>query len=265
MWRYPFGSGGNRVTTSRTFPAARSASTISSRKFPGCSACSLTPRILTRYARDVKRTAVLVACLTVIPLGAAAQRTRPAAPPVSENVARGRALYAEGLAALEEARWADALGAFRESYALSEAPPALFNVALVLRALGRLREARDALTALIALDGVDPTLRETAVMMRREAAVRIAQLTLDRLPAASEALRLRLDGAPLDDARERPLRLEIDPGEHTLAVAYPGHELFEWRRVVRDGDRINVQIVLRDESTPIWPWLALAGGIAVVA
>src|SRR5688500_7650900 len=60
-----------------------------------------------------------------------------------------REQYRVGLEAMENGRWADALGAFQRSYELEPTVPALFNQGVVLRSLGRLREARDTFARLL--------------------------------------------------------------------------------------------------------------------
>lgn len=218
-----------------------------------------------RYNRNGLRPLLAIAFLAVFATGARAQE--PPSPTPSDPapaVAEARELYARGLAAIEESRWADALGLFERSYALSAAAPALFNQALVLRALGRIRDARDALARLIGRHpDADEAIRMVADLMHAEAAARVAQISLVGLPR-DPGLRLRFDGAPLAVAPERPMRLEVDPGPHTLAVILPDHELFEWRGWIRDGAQESLRIELVEESAPVWPWL-VAGGIALVA
>lgn len=184
----------------------------------------------------------------------------------AQDVERARERYAEGLEALDDSRWAEALGAFGEAYELSRAPPALFNVAVVLRGLGRIREARDTLTQLLELlpEG-DLALREIARTMRAEAAARVAVLTLEDLPAPPRA-QLRLDGEPLADTGQRPLRVELDPGRHALAVTLEGHDPFEWRETLVDGARETVRVELEPSGgMGLWPWIAAGGALLAVA
>jgi tetratricopeptide (TPR) repeat protein len=141
-----------------------------------------------------------------------------AAPP------EARARYQAGLEAMENGRWADALEAFRESYEIFPAAPALFNQGVVLRSLGRLREARDTFARLLdEHEEMDEEARAAANQMGAEVAERIAEIAVDRLPRAGPQLRVRFDGSPLEDDGARPLVLEVDPGEHALTVLAEGY------------------------------------------
>jgi hypothetical protein len=205
--------------------------------------------------------ALLVAAPPVL-VQAQRQRVRQQPVAVDSDVARARELYASGLAAIDDSRWADALGIFRESYTLSPTTPALFNVALVLRALGRVRESRDTFAQLLGALGEADPIHSAASVMRAEAASRVVALILEGLPARGVG-RLRLDGSLVLDPGTRPFVLEADPGTHALAVDAPGYDPFEWRGELRDGQRERVHVVLEEPGAPIWPWLA--GGGALVA
>jgi hypothetical protein len=210
---------------------------------------------VTRLAQRIVALAIALGALS--PSMAAAQRQRDPA------IAEARELYAQGLELVEDGRWADAMEAFRRSYELSAAPPALFNLALALRALGRVREARDRLAELGRLEGIEPTIGDVANVLRLEAASRVAILTIEGLPSV-DGLELRLDGASIDDGA-RPLRLELDPGEHALSVSAPGYAAFEWQRDVDDGEEIDVDVELRVVEPEIWPWIVVGGaGAALV-
>jgi hypothetical protein len=199
---------------------------------------------------------------------ASAQPERAPAPQASAprpaaDVARARELYAAGLALIENGRWADALGTFRESHRLSGALPALFNVALVLRALGRVREARDTLTEVIRLIPAGDPIASLATVMRAEALSRVAAVVLEGVPPRGRA-RIRFDGSPADDGGERPLVLEADPGRHAVTVLAPGHDPFEWQGTLADGERRRLRVELEETGAPLWPWIAAGAALATV-
>lgn len=84
---------------------------------------------------------------------------------------RAREAYQAGLAAADEGRWSDALVQFEEAYTLTGSSVALQNVGLVLRSLGRHREARDVFARLVAEFPDDPGADEN-VRLRDEQAAR---------------------------------------------------------------------------------------------
>lgn len=208
------------------------------------------------------RRGILTIALLALPAIGAAQDEPPqdAAP----NPELAREHYQRGLQAIEDGRWADALEAFQESFRAAPTLPALFNQAVALRALGRMREARDTFARILQdYPDAEELARLSADMMGREANMRIARLEVGGLPEPDPELQLRLDGAPIEDSGERPLVLEVDPGEHTLAVNAPGYELFEWLSDVDDGERVFVRVRLESEGIPIWPFIAGGVGLAI--
>ena len=191
--------------------------------------------------------------------GADLAETAPAPP-------EAREAYQAGLEAMENGRWADALEAFQRSYEIFPAATALFNQGVVLRSLGRLRDARDTFARLLD-DHPDMSeeARNAANEMGAEVAERIAAIEIENLPRASSSLRLRFDGDPLEDEGSRPLLLEVDPGEHSLAVLAEGYEPFEWRDTLADGETGRVRVDLERTGIPFWVWLAAGGGLVIGA
>lgn len=168
---------------------------------------------------------------------------RPASPS-QQDIATARGLYEQGLAYIEELRWEDALHVFEEAYARSGVGAALYNVAAALRALGRHEEARRAIELLLREHPeLDATLRASARTLLAEAEARLATLVLEDLPRDPPPS-VRLDGHVVDDAGERPLRLELDPGTHALFVTAPGMHPFEWRGSLDAGDSESVRVQL---------------------
>ena len=198
--------------------------------------------------------------LIVLVLGTQPARAQDPPPPAA------REAYQDGLAAMENGRWADALAAFRRSYEIFPAAPALFNQGVVLRSLGRLREARDTFARLLdAHPDLSEEARAAANEMGAEVAERIAALEVVNLPRAGPDLRIRFDGEPYQDDGSRPLVVEVDPGEHALAVLAEGYEPFEWRERVGDGETRRVRVALEETGVPIWAWIAAGAGVVVGA
>lgn len=186
------------------------------------------------------------------------------------DVDRARARYAEGLAAVDEARWGDALEAFEASYTLSGVGAALFNVATTLRALGRHVDARAALERLLAAHPeLDPEMRAAADAMLREERARVATLVLAGLPPPP-APRALLDGVEVADDGARPLRLAVDPGPRHVVVTADGRAPFEWRGTLADGaiERVDVRLApaaTGGDDPEILLWILAACGVALAA
>lgn len=199
--------------------------------------------------------------------------TRPAAPSESD-IARARALYARGLTAVDEARWADALSAFEQAYALSGVAAALYNVATTLRALGRHVAAMDALTTLLEEHPeIESPLRQLATTMLDEERARVASLILSLPPAP--APRVLLDGrtvrvgATPDGDRHR-LELAADPGPHHVLVRADGRQPFEWRGALEDGQRLHLDVLLPpaasgSRTAEVVAWIVAIGGAVLAA
>lgn len=191
---------------------------------------------------DASLARALVVALTVVaatPSVAAAQSGGAA------RVSEARELFAAGSRAVDEGRWADAVSLFSRSYEISGVPPALFNLAFALRALGRHVEAKSAFDLLLTRhrDVIEPELRDRAVSLLEEERARIAHVSVEGLANDREYV-LHLDGAMLPDRRERPIRLEVDPGDHSLSVQAEGFRPFHWQRALSAGDEVAVHVSL---------------------
>ena len=175
----------------------------------------------------------------------------PAGDPSPAELSRARDRFAEGTAAAEAGRWADALGAFRDAYTLSGVSAALYNVGTTYRSLGRHVAARDTFEQLLRDHPELPgDTRAEVEGLRNEVAARVAVLELQGLPADGE-LGVRLDGREVEVADERPVVVETEGGRHTVRVTRPAHEPFVWEGAVAEGDRrtIDVELVARPAAT----------------
>ena len=179
-----------------------------------------------------------------------AGRSRPSEADLEE----ARARFAAGQAAIEAGRWADALENFLRAYVLTGASSALYNVGVSLRALGRYWEAREVFDRLLRWHGdrLRGERKRLARQYLQEAASRVATLTLEGLEPSAR-YEIRLDGAAVDDDGQRPLRIEANPGRHTLVVEREGYEPFEWSDSLRDGQHATVRVLLRPVPRPLAP------------
>lgn len=162
--------------------------------------------------------------------------------PSDADVDRARSLFVDGSHDVEGFRWADAIPKFEQSYALSCAPSALYNLAMALRALGRHREARDAFDRLLSEHpDLGGELQSTAETYRREEAARVAVLELAGIEPTVQP-EIHFDGEDVPDPGERPIRIETDAGAHSLIARIPEHQPFVWEGRLGDGQRQTLDV-----------------------
>jgi hypothetical protein len=197
-----------------------------------------------------RATAAIAVIVALAPALAAAEPHRwpgPKGEPAQASIDEARARYSAGNRAVEAGRWADALGDFERSYALSGVSAALFNLATTLRALGRHVEARDAFDQLLsAHPDADPGQREKARALRDEEQGRIATLTLEDLPPKADVT-VSIDGRKAADDGSRPLVVELDPTRHELRVERAKHKPMQWRGPFSDGEKRTLTVKLEPE------------------
>ncbi len=200
---------------------------------------------------------VLATCVAVLSLASLASAQRVVVPGpeggTTGDIGRARDQFANGTTAAEEGRWVDALGAFRESYRLSGIAAALYNAATTYRSLGRYLDSRDTFDQLLREHpDLGEEMADDARRLRAEVGARVASLEVEGLPEPGDDLRLRLDGSAVTDAGDRPLILEIDPGQRAFGVDRDRHEPFLWEGNVADGarERIMVELIALPESGP---------------
>jgi hypothetical protein len=216
---------------------------------------------------------LVLAVLAVLafPSGSEAQRfARPLGPPGQDAMEEGGRLYEEGRQAVDEYRWSDAIEPLLQAYRLTGAAVALYGLGLAFRAIGRVRDARDAFDQLLEDHAaeLDESMREQALEMHAEAAASVAVIALGELGGVGEQ-RIQLDGSAVDDDGERPLPLETDPGAHAVRVDRDGHVPFQWEGTLTVGERVPLEVTLEPEAPPLWtrPWLwgAVGGAVVVIA
>jgi hypothetical protein len=107
------------------------------------------------------RLAVTVLILALPGVALAQPPEPPDREPTQTQFVEARDLFVRGTSFVENGQWADAITTFSQAYELSGVPPALYNVAFALRALGRHVESRDAFEALLERhrDDLDPEMR----------------------------------------------------------------------------------------------------------
>ncbi|MEJ7732289.1 MAG: hypothetical protein WKG00_24165 [Polyangiaceae bacterium] len=200
-------------------------------------------------------------------LGLASAPATPGAaqplPPTAEERALAGRLADEGLAAFEAGRDEEALDRFARAEGLVHAPPHLLYLARAARRLGRMRAAKGVYQR-IALEPLEPwgpavpaAFARARVDATAELAAleeRIPRVTLQVSGAGSATANVFLDGVPL--ARPTPGDpIEIDPGEHRVAVeAGPGRSAIR-SFVASEGDRLVVELRLpAPDARPTRGW-----------
>jgi tetratricopeptide (TPR) repeat protein len=144
------------------------------------------------------------------------------APARAQDAAAARRSFTEGQRLAAEERWVEALEAFEASLELLERPGTVFNVAAVLIRLGRARDAIRAIERFMEISDPrrDAAMRGNAEQLRAAAEESLQHVTLTvRPPGAS----VEVDGE-LAEGTGAERALILDPGSHTVAVAFEGYE-----------------------------------------
>ncbi len=169
----------------------------------------------------------LMASIAWIPAAMAADPPAAANPPAAEtpppedpNIARAQERKLEGDKAMDTLRYADALTAYNEAYALRPQPALLYNLGRTLEALDRLPEALEKLEAFRTsappeLLAKVPGLKERITNIQK----RVSQLTIKvNVPAARIVVRDAIVGqSPL----EKPLALKS--GKASVLIEAEGY------------------------------------------
>lgn len=161
-----------------------------------------------------------------------------------ESRNEAREAFLRATQAAEEERWADALQGFEQSYVLSGVPVALYNAAMVLRAIGRHKDARDAFDRLLT-DHPDYEGREEAQSLRQEEAARVAIFELANLDPQVDYT-VRLDGRSIEIERGPTADVETDAGPHNIEAEREGYQTFSWDGSIRDGERRRIEVTMEE-------------------
>lgn len=142
--------------------------------------------------------------------------TRGASADEADARTRSRALFVEGVAALEGARARDALPLFEQAYRLFPHYSTLYNIGVCQRSLGQHAAAATSFARYLDEGGMEIPTDERARVAELLAAEeeRVATLTLDVVPNGN----LVIDGSAATP--RKPVHLE--PGTHVLEASKPG-------------------------------------------
>jgi len=187
---------------------------------------------------------------------------------------QARALFDQGLALSDEARWSEALDAFKKSDALVHSASVRINMAVTLRALGRYVEAKRIIEDLLAR-GVDdkplkPASQKDVEKLRDEVVPKIVHVELKRNPSDGS---VEIDGTLFLVAADG--RVELDPGKHVFILRKRGYETvtvtqsLEGREAVVILTAPKLDIAPPPDDRPFykrgWFWATVGGVVAAGA
>ena len=185
----------------------------------------------------LRASALRICCVLVVMASAV-----PGALAQAPDTARARALFETGVARAAEESWAEALSAFRESRAIVERPSTVYNIATTLQRLGRYREAIVAIDDYLRISdpSADAAQREAASGLRATLDRALAHLALTIEPGDA---RVTVDARHVGgEGQQRDVRL--DPGDHVVVVAAPGHAEERIELSLAPGERIERSVRL---------------------
>lgn len=162
---------------------------------------------------------------------------------------QARALFDQGLALSDEAKWSEALEVFKKSDELQHSANVRYNMAVSYRALGRYVEAKRLADDLLK-KGVDdkplkPALEKEVQKLRDEVAPKIVTVAIKRNPPDGT---IEIDGTLQVVGTDG--RIEMDPGKHVFVLKKDGYDTVT---VSKNLEGSEVEVVLTAPKTKIAP------------
>ncbi len=161
----------------------------------------------------------------------------------AETTAAARALFDQGMAAVDAGDHQRGADLFARSIALRDSPVTRTNLALALIELGHIVSASEHLRVAIRTSRPDSRVRILAQRFFDELRPRLGQLRI-AVTGDPELTSVRLDGEPVPEALigvEQP----VDPGDHTVTLLRGETVLTEQRVQVPAGRTVGVTLVAR--------------------
>ncbi len=194
--------------------------------------------------------AVSLAALALAgPAGAA---DPPAGAPPATDKALAEALFRDARALLDEGKVGEACAMLAESHRIEPKPGTILNLASCREKQGWFASAwvayNEAAAVAARAGQADREAFARAQATAMEALLSRVKLEVGEQPAGIE---LRLDGRAIP-AAAREMAIPVDPGEHTIEAAAPGHRPWSIRVEVKAGSRLlPVQVPrLEREAAP---------------
>ncbi|MCA9605173.1 MAG: PEGA domain-containing protein [Myxococcales bacterium] len=159
-----------------------------------------------------------------------------------------RTLFEQGVAALDEGRFADAAELLARSLELRDSAPARFNRAVALRGAGRYLEGVAELERYLeqATEPRHARTREHAAQILEELRAGVAVLELEVVGSPDD---VRVDGETVAAADAR-LELRRDPGGVIIRVARDGYAPIEHTLTLEAGARESLRIDAAESPLP---------------
>jgi hypothetical protein len=195
--------------------------------------------------RHTLRLAALFAALASSRSRAVRAQSAPSTAVTQTDEPAARELFNRGVAALGEARFAEAAGLFEESYRRNPAPVALFNLAFAYRGLGRYLDAAACVRRFLDNPGSTPADRVEAARVELGALERsIARVSLTVRPTTAV---VRVDGRP---ARVIEGSIELDPGRRVIELSLDGFrsERRELQLTAGARETLSIELSLIDDA-----------------
>lgn len=206
--------------------------------------------------------------LAVALLAAPALAQSPEAPPPAPDATleEARRLFREGVDAVKDASWSNALAAFEASAKLRPHATTTFNVGAVERALGRYTRARETFATALAQNQerpgeLAPSLEEEAKGFVAEIDGLVARVAVKLDPPTAA---VAVDGRPLVPARHEPrallagvaepgpgapvgrgaFEIVVGPGAHVFTISRKGYTDAVVNRTFAPGSRTTLSLEL---------------------
>ncbi len=196
----------------------------------------------------------------------------------AERTAAARALFQEGMRAVDAHDWETAADRLRRSLALRSSPVVAYNLSLALIELGQLVEASEHLRSVQRESGEGSDAHRLASQRLAEVLPRLGRLRIDVTgsPAGTE---VRLDDHVVPEAligAPQP----ADPGPHRVTLVRRGEQLAMSEVTVASGEEAVVTLYAPpsaeldpDDALPVggggvereWWFWTIIGGVAVAA
>lgn len=162
------------------------------------------------------------------------------------ELARAREAFLKGARAAESGSWHEAERNFREAYEISGRESPLFNWALSLKELGRIRESAEQLDNLLRIHKPDSEMRAQAREMLSDLKKRLVVLSFENLERKTVYV-IRVRDRDIFDGGERPLEVFAEPGLIRVSIRAENEDnALIWERDASGGSRQVID--LRDEE-----------------
>ena len=159
-------------------------------------------------------------------------------------LARSRTLFEQGLAHAEAERWQEARESFEQALAITERPSILLNLATAQAETGALVASAASYRRFLEIATTRDQRQNREEATRALAAVerRLGHLEIDTSALAPDDV-VRLDDT---DVVPSDTAIDVDPGEHRLAVRRGSRDVRVERVTVAEGETQTVTLVVPD-------------------